>query len=489
MSRRVFARLPLRVRLVAAVVLLVTAALVAISVAGVAVLRGQLLDRIDGQLIPVTDSNANRPLPQNPGEVPPGSDIGIGPAGGGRGLYRVQWRDANGKVVNDASQTADDIGSPDVPDDVAWLNRHTGHPVTLPARGVDATWRVLVRPLHENTGWVVVAVSLGELNATISNLVCIDLVVGGLALLLLSIVSVVMIRAELRPLIEVEQTAAAIAAGDLSQRVPDHPLQTELGQLCRALNGMLHQIEEAFDARVESAATARRSEERMRRFVADAGHDLRTPLSVIRAWADYARQGPPRDRVELDRILSTVGLEATRMGTMVDDLLLLARLDQQRGLERQPVDLLALAVDAVRDAQLLAPDREIRLAADDHTAYLVTGDEMRLRQVLTNLTSNALTHTPPATPVLIRLSPGRLGDVAALVLDVVDQGPGLTAEQAERVFERFYRTDASRTRSGGSGLGLAIVDSLIVAHGGTVNVQSSPGGGATFRITLPLDDS
>jgi len=154
------------------------------------------------------------------------------------------------------------------------------------------------------------------------------------------------------------------------------------------------------------------------------------------------------------------------MSTMVEDLFLLARLDQQRALDRHPVDLLALAVDAVRDARLLAPDRDIRLEADDRTAYLVTGDEIRLRQVLTNLTSNALTHTPPGTSVSITLGPGSPGEAAALVLDVADAGPGLTAEQAERVFERFYRADASRTRrKGGSGLGLAIVASLVAAHG------------------------
>ncbi|MFI0895143.1 sensor histidine kinase [Streptomyces sp. NPDC020983] len=171
-------------------------------------------------------------------------------------------------------------------------------------------------------------------------------------------------------------------------------------------------------------------------------------------------------------------------------LLLLARLDQQRPLERQPVDLLAPAVDAVRDARLLAPDRDIRLAADDRTAYVVTGDEIRLRQVLSNLTGNALAHTPPGTPISIGLGPGRLGEAAALVLEVAGQGPGLTPEQAERVFERFYRTDTSRTRhTGGSGLGLAVVASLAAAHGGAVSVHTAPGDGAAFRVTLPLADT
>lgn len=438
-------------------------------------LRGQLVDRIDDQLSAVVDCYPDVPLPTNPGEPPTDS------ACGGRGLFRVQQRDLNGAVVNEPSPAA---GGPDVPADAVWLKAHAGTPVTVAARDADASWRVLVKPLPGNTGWVVAAVAMGELDATISELIRIDLIVGALGLLLLSVVSVVLIRAGLRPLAEVEQTADAIAAGDLSQRVPDHPPQTELGRLCLALNTMLHQIEEAFDARAQSVATAQRSEERMRRFVADAGHDLRTPLAVIRAWADHAHTGPPRDRADLERILTTVGTEATRVSTMVDDLLLLARLDQQRPLTRQPVDVLALAIDAVRDAQLLTPDREITLEADHSIAYLVSGDDLRLRQALTNLTSNALTHTPPGTPITLTLSPGRLNDAAALTLDVTDQGPGLTPEQADRVFERFYRTDTARTSTGGSGLGLAIAEALITAHTGTLH--PTPDKGATFRITLPL---
>ncbi|MFF0445968.1 sensor histidine kinase [Streptomyces sp. NPDC004609] len=482
MNRGLLARTSLQVRLVAAVLLLVTVALTAISAAGVTVLHGQLLARTDSQLGTVTADYFRAPV----GEGPKGTSMGWST---GTGLFRVQQRDAGGKPVEDG-RTADATAGPDVPEDAAWLDEHAGRPVTVPARGGGGDWRVLVQPLAGTSGWIVVAGALGELNATISKLVTIDLTVGALVLALLAAVSIVIVRASLRPLIKVERTAAAIAAGDLSRRVPDHPPRTELGRLGRALNGMLAQIEEAFLARARSESSARRSEERMRRFVSDAGHDLRTPLSVIRAWAEYAHHGPRRDRDDLERILSTVGTEATRMSALVEDLLLLARLDQQRALERHPVDVLALAVDAVRDARLLAPERDIRLTADDRAVYVVTGDEIRLRQVLSNLTGNALTHTPPGTPVSITLGPGHLGEAPALVLDVSDQGPGLTPEQTERVFERFYRVDTSRTRrTGGSGLGLAIVASLAAAHGGTVSVRSSPGAGAAFRVTLPLADA
>jgi two-component system OmpR family sensor kinase len=255
----------------------------------------------------------------------------------------------------------------------------------------------------------------------------------------------------------------------------------------------------------------------MRRFIADASHELRTPLTAIRGFAEYYRQrgglvrhwdeqevngsgsgngsngaGPGLTPGDLDRIMQRVEKEASRMGLLVEDLLLLARLDQQRPLARQPVDLLSLAADAVHDARLLAPDRTIEMSVQPGAAFLVTGDEARLRQVIGNLMSNALTHTPDGSPIEVSVSSGpldpRASDSApAVILDVTDHGPGMTAEQAHRVFERFYRADQARTRArGGSGLGLAIVNALVGAHGGRASVRTSPGQGATFRIALPL---
>jgi two-component system OmpR family sensor kinase len=246
----------------------------------------------------------------------------------------------------------------------------------------------------------------------------------------------------------------------------------------------------------------------MRRFIADAGHELRTPLTAIRGFAEYYRQRGGMetrwDRAEtpatggglspsdLDRLMQRVEKEAARMGLLVEDLLLLARLDQQRPLARQPVDLLSLAGDAVHDARLLAPARTVDLSVQPGAAFLVIGDEPRLRQVIGNLMSNALTHTPDGTPIEVSIGSGtldsRLPDSPpAVTLDVTDHGPGMTPEQAHRVFERFYRTDQARTRAtGGSGLGLAIVNALVSAHDGVASVRTAPGKGATFRIALPL---
>jgi two-component system OmpR family sensor kinase len=282
--------------------------------------------------------------------------------------------------------------------------------------------------------------------------------------------------------VEIEETAETIAAGDLSRRVPDRDGPSEVARLGRSLNGMLTQIESAFHARATSEAAARGSEERMRRFVADAGHELRTPLTSIRGFAELYRQEGAADE-KAAPLLRRIEDAASRMGLLVDDLLLLAHMDQQRPLDFRPVDLLSLGADAVLDARALAPEREIdliRLDAADGPV-VVTGDEVRLRQVVGNLVSNALTHTPDKTP--FRVGVGRTERGATL--EVADDGPGLPADQAERVFERFYRADKSRSRAhGGSGLGLSIVAALVHAHGGLVELETAPGKGATFRILL-----
>jgi two-component system OmpR family sensor kinase len=288
------------------------------------------------------------------------------------------------------------------------------------------------------------------------------------------------VHRSLRPLVEVEQTAAAIAAGELERRVPQRDPRTEVGRLSLALNGMLAQIQRAVASSDASAEQARSSEERMRRFITDASHELRTPLTTIRGYAELYRQGAARD---VDMLMGRIESEARRMGLLVEDLLLLARLDVQRPLERNRVDLLALASDAVHDAQSVAPARHIRMEVFDGPGTPeVLGDEARLRQVLSNLVANALQHTPESAGITVRV--GTDGEHA--VLEVCDEGPGMSSEDAQRVFERFYRADSSRTRaSGGTGLGLSIVDSLVYAHGGTVSVRTAPGHGCQFRVNLP----
>jgi two-component system OmpR family sensor kinase len=223
----------------------------------------------------------------------------------------------------------------------------------------------------------------------------------------------------------------------------------------------------------------------MRRFVADASHELRTPLTAIRGFAEFYRQGAARSPAETDRLIGRIEDSASRMGLLVEDMLLLARMDRQRPLERRPVDLLAVAADAVHEARVIAPDRHVELSVHGDVAYQVLGDEPRLRQVLGNLLANALTHTPDGTPVEVRLSTGALAEIPVVICEVTDQGPGLASDEASRIFERFYRADAARSQ-GGTGLGLAIVAALVASHGGTVEVDTAPGQGATFRIALPL---
>jgi two-component system OmpR family sensor kinase len=519
--------MPLRVRLIAAMVALVAAALAAISIGGISVLRGYMIGQADNQLQALASHSApyvfesltsndqqGRALEQAIGWVEDG---------------RVHWVFSPAAFSGRPGATAA-LPNPDVPTSASWLDTHQGVPVTEPAASGDRLYRVVAYthtfdlpdgPVSLN---VISAVDVTSVYRTIGHLISIDLIVSLIVLTVLAIVGAALVRRSLRPLVEIEQTAQDIAAGDLSRRVPEWDERTEVGRLGRSLNSMLDQVESAFRDRADSEAAARRSEVRMRQFVADASHELRTPLTTIRGFAELYRQrgglenganGIPR--ADLDRIMRRLEQEASRMGVLVEDLLLLARLDQQRPLDTRPVDLLTLAADAVHDARVMAPQRSINLTVEPGAAPIVLGDEVRLRQVIGNLMSNALVHTPDGTPVEVRIRPGtpdgeragppvpsgtvpqgqasapRSGVPGAprrwptVQVEVADHGPGLTPEQADRVFERFYRADQARSRqAGGTGLGLAIVSALVTAHGGTVTAEPTPGGGATFRIVLPL---
>ena len=483
--RRVAARTPLQVKLIVAVLALVAVALALIGLASVAALDGYLVGRLDDQLQEVARRSADKPLE-------PGGPRGRPPAP--PSPYLVQYRDAAGQLERSFSNELLEEGQqpPRLPDDAAWFQEHARDTATVPATGGDGRWRVAVQPLRGG-GSVVVAASLDGIDSTTRQLRLIDLVVSVVVLLALAGVGAVIVRASLRPLVEIEQTARAIAAGDLTRRVPDRDPRTEVGRLGRALNTMLAQIEAAFGARAASEEAARRSEDRMRRFVADASHELRTPLTTIRGFAQLYRQGGSRDPAELDRLMRRIEDQAARMGLLVEDLLLLARLDQQRPLDRRPVDLLALAADAVHDARAVAPDRRIELVLGAEngdpagTALVVLGDDQRLRQVLANLVNNALTHTPAGSPVEVRVGASTLDGRPGAAVEVVDHGPGLAPGEAERVFERFYRADPARSPAdGGTGLGLSIVAALVAVHGGTVGVDTVPGRGARFRVVLPL---
>jgi two-component system, OmpR family, sensor kinase len=490
-GRSLLARTPIQQTLIVATLALVTVALALIGLFSVAALDGYLVGRLDDQLALVAGRYTHE-------------DDGFGPGGGGRrpgppSPYLVQKRDANGGITGNLPNDSldSDESPPRLPSDAAWFSEHAGKAATVPATSGDGRWRVVVQPTGDGDN-VVVAASLDAIDSTTRQLRLIDLVVSAVVLLAVAVLGTAIVRASLRPLVEIEQTARAIAAGDLTRRVPDRDPRTEVGRLGQALNTMLIQIELAFGARAASEASARRSEDRMRRFVADASHELRTPLTTIRGFAELYRQvatRDPQDPVELDRLMRRIEGQAARMGLLVEDLLLLARLDQQRPLDRDPVDLLALAAEAVNDARAVAPDRQIELVlgtGDDGdsgqgSALVVLGDDQRLRQVLANLVNNALTHTPAGSPVEVRVGAAPLDGRPGAAVEVVDHGPGLTPEQAERVFERFYRADPARSSAGGgTGLGLSIVAALVAVHGGTVQVDSVPGRGARFRVVLPL---
>jgi two-component system OmpR family sensor kinase len=603
-------RTPLRVKLIVVMLVLVTAALTVISIAGITFLRGYLLGQADDQLRsfalygnPSSTVNAYLFLgPKTPQPVYGGPSIQWLPEHGRLQQVVAEYSGYRAGplhlVPGPAIKRSDNwLYTPGSTGQHAysWLNT-SGHPVSAPvtvsAASGDGRWRVVSSAaiFHSPSGSgvvkgsVIVGVDVTSVYRTLDELTIIDVIISCGLLLVLTIVGIAVIRSSMRPLRDIEQTAEAIAAGHLGRRVPERDPHTEVGRLGRSLNIMLAHIETAFRARMASEEAARRSEEaarrsaldasrsedRMRQFVADASHELRTPLTAIRGFAEYYRQrggvgdasqdagdtptdagdtphvagealpdtatanppsGPgrrpsangadngapaglpagPLTLADLDRLIERVESEAIRMGVLVDDMLLLARLDQERALDFKTVDLLAIAADALHDARVMAPQRTINLTVGTADAPLVTGDEVGLRQVVGNLMSNALTHTPEGTPIDITIRSGALRNgnrsaagaaqsptpggrppqgqngEPAVILEVSDRGSGLTDEQKGHVFERFYRTDRARSRrAGGTGLGLAIVAAMVSAHHGRVWVESEPGNGATFGFALPL---
>jgi len=478
---RAWRRTPLWLRLISAMLCLVALGLTLTGAFGVRLLRNYLVDRVDEQLADgvhqiesqLRDLDAMPGLQSDGVEVPSQFDVTVLSGSGDELTTRPSGLSA---------------ARPDVPDlTFEEATDRAGKPFTVDSVEGDGSWRAVAVPLQVTavSRTVVVATSLDEVDATVKRLVQIDVLVGITVLAGLALVGVSVVRTALRPLGEIEVTAAAIGRGDLGRRVPDHHPGTEMGRLSRALNAMLEQVERAFRAQARSEARSRSSEQRMRRFVADASHELRTPLTSIRGFAELHRQGAVTDPDAVSDLLRRIEGEAERMGLLVDDLLLLARLDQQRPVEKAPVDVGKVARQAVEAARAADPERRVTLNAPA-SALMVDGDAARLHQVLANLLDNARAYSPAGSPVSVRVAGVEQDGQPFVAVEVTDRGQGLTPDQATRVFERFYRTDAARSRAqGGTGLGLSIVAAIAEAHGGTVEVDSTPGEGSTFRMLLP----
>ncbi|MFD8141944.1 sensor histidine kinase [Streptomyces sp. NPDC059708] len=446
--------------------------------------RAQLLGRVDQQLQRFGDSMAHRVRAEGLPQPHPGH------AGGGRAWlpsqYVMAFAEPDGTVSRPLRQpvAAGDPGPLWPTMDAAGLRARLGKPFEVASDHGDGTWWVLIVPVDGDDATlpagVVVAAPLADVTSTLDSLADAFRIIGLVVSLLLAVAGWFAVRAGLRPLRRIEETAAEISAGrPLSHRIPGASPRTETGRLSIALNGMLTQIESAFAARTAS-------ESRMRRFVADASHELRTPLAGIRGFAELYRMGALTEEADVKRTMARIESEAVRLGALVEDLLTLVRMDEQRPLELAPMDLRTLAVDALHDTRALDPSREVTLTGPDGAGppgpAPVEGDEARLRQVVANLVGNAVAHTPAGSPV--RIGVGTVD--GRPVIEVADRGPGLTPEEAARVFERFYRVDASRSRQGGggAGLGLAIASALVGAHGGDLELDTAPGRGALFRVRL-----
>ncbi|MEV4757924.1 HAMP domain-containing sensor histidine kinase [Micromonospora sp. NPDC049559] len=496
----------LRSRLVVVVVALAAVALVIANLAGLVLLRSYLTDRVDEQL-----NRMIRPYVALGPDL--GHDLGLPrpgrPPAGGPGQAVATFR-PDGTALG-GWLSAEGLSPPKLGDYAELSTRaERGRPYTVGAQDGQSNWRVLVAPTAAG-GLAMVALSLRDVDATADGLLLIDGVVMLLVVLGLGLTAALVVRIGLRPLTRMEAISAEITAGDLSRRVERTDPHTEPGRLGIALNTMLDRIGAEMTARTAS-------EQRLRQFLADASHELRTPLTSIRGFAELYRRGGTPPGPLLDEAMGRIEGEADRMSVLVEDLLLLARLDLQRPMRRQPVDLLAIAADTIRDAHARVPDRPVRLAAlgpdeGGFEAVTVLGDEHRLRQVATNLVGNALQHTPPGTEITVRVGrldasgaparpaggaptdpgAGESGGRAApgagelAVLEVADNGPGIPGEHAERVFERLYRADPSRTRGPGvgAGLGLSIAAAIVQGHGGRIELVTAAGRGATFRVLLP----
>ena len=495
----------LRLRLLLAVGAIAIVALVVADFATYSALRTSLYNQVDQELaahpqirfsVDTATGAVQCPTPHSsfggtPVESGPGPGLGSGDGGGFANIFGISYA----SVVNQNGSVVDDLECP------AYVGKNSYRPqlpspitgFTTQADGSQVAYFTTssiasggpsfrVRAVKGQNGEVAVqAQPLVDQTSTLHTLLLTELAVTAGALVLALAGGWWLVRLGLRPLEDVERTADSIAAGNLDQRVPGADQPTEVGRLARALNVMLERIQAAFTARVASESRLRENEQHLRQFVADASHELRTPIAAVSAYAELFERGGSQHSDDLPRIVSGIRTETARMDRLVNDLLTLARLDEGVPMEMGPVELVSLASDAVRTAAAVGPEWPVQFWAA--RPIEVTGDKDRLRQVLDNLLANVRAHTPAGTTATVRVD--QIGDQAQI--EVRDTGPGMPDEDARQVFERFYRADPARSRTrGGSGLGLSIVAAIVAAHGGTVSAASTPGEGLVVTVLIPV---
>jgi len=466
----------LRNRLILASVVLASFAIIASDFAANAALRTYLISQVDDQLINISNTSLNRldragiaPLEADDKNSP--FKI-LEPLRGVPTATSITLLDIDGNLIG---QVGGELGGKNFAVTgmkIDEVSQYKNRPFTIEGKDGQPDIRALAQMLPTGMGSVIVADSLEKVDKTLSQLRFLFLILGLIALIAIAMAARWIIALGLKPLEAVEDTAEAIASGDLSARLPAAKPDTEVGRLTTSLNTMLSRIEESFTARVES-------ENKLRRFVADASHELRTPLTAIRGFAELHRQGAVVGEEKTKELINRIEKESVRMSSLVEDLLLLARLDQSRELAKEPVDLNTIITEVVASARAAGPNHpiEIKLEASE---IFVLGDSQRIHQVIANLLANARAHTPNGTEISITAMQG----VSETTIAVSDKGPGLSKADQDRIFERFYRADPSRVRNSGegSGLGLSIVDAVMKAHGGYVSVKSELGKGATFTL-------
>ena len=476
----------LRSRLSLGIVLLTAMGFIAASFATQSLLKGYLLTQVDDQLVAISEAAVPRierggiAIDEDGDDERPGRGLGRR-LGAPAPLSQIPTSTSITVLGSDGAVLGGlggNLGGASItsylagllPEEVAV---HGDEAFTIAAPGPD--FRVIARPLTSPAGTFVAAQNLGELERTLARLTFLFGLIGLALLILIATASRAVIKIGLRPLEDAEKTAGEIAAGNYSARMPETDPGTEVGRLVSSLNSMLSRIEKSF-------AIQNESENKLRRFVADASHELRTPITAIRGFSELHRQGAVTGEKETTELIGRIENESKRMGSLVEDLLLLARLDQSREMDSKPVDINKVVEDAVISARAAGPDHPVEFISSNDEIFTL-GDEVRIHQVVANLLANARAHTPAGTPITVSLATTDAG----VEVTVADKGPGLSLEDQNRIFERFYRTDASRVRTGsdGSGLGLSIVDAVMRAHGGSVSVESAPGMGAVFTLLFP----